>query len=189
MQVHLHGGLLELSRPKRAIFTVLRLSAKEGELAGWNICRFSTFTTGKKDNIPGGRVGNEDSLDCSYITLKPSRSGEAEKLRHKILELRLEYLRAETARLEARGAALGNRTPSVAGAAAARASSVSSGSGSFVGLPPLRAMSALDVTMNNDASARLELDADPQWAELDATTPPAGGSRPQHPSSFGSFRA
>lgn len=190
MQVHLHGGLIEISRPKRAIFTALRISAKEGELARWNICRFSTLATRRKDGVPNGDVRNEDSLECSYITLKPSRSGEAERLRHKILELRIEYLRVEAARVEALRAAQGNRTPPIAGPSGARASSVSSGSRSFVGLPPLPAMSALDVTLSrNDTIPRPELDTNPQRAELDGSTPLYGGTRPQQPPSASGFRA
>ena len=182
MQVQVHGGLLELSRSKKAKFAASRVSAKEGELAGWNICRFSILSTRQK-----GDARNEDALDCSYITLKPSRSGHVEMLRHKILQLRYEYVQAERARVEARRAAQANMRPPGTNTSGSAGSPVSSGGQSFVGLPRVSSTSTFGDIFNDTTNQRLELDGSPHRAELDGATPQAGSSRRQPPPSTSTF--
>lgn len=168
MQARVTGKLLHLSKPSGR-FKATRVSVRQEELAGWNICRLGTLAS----------VEEEDVLDCTYLTLAPSQGEDLDSLHNKILELKLNYLRTELARDQARSAVKSNRRPSFPTPPESPSSSASSRARSFVGLPSLASIPSLDAMFNEAMTPPVELSGNPDPVELDgsATVRPRRGWR------------
>ncbi|PKS12584.1 hypothetical protein jhhlp_000792 [Lomentospora prolificans] len=156
MLVKMTEDLLHLSKPTGR-FMATRVSVRQDELAAWNICRLGALASEKE----------HDFLDCTYLTLTPTRIEDLGALENRILNIQYEHAQIEAGRSHARRTAQNNRRPSLP----TPPESPESGSDrarSFVGLPTLPSIPSLDA-MVTQGITRAQLDGTPVMAELEGS--------------------